>query len=237
MGLPTLVYPYVDARNFETKISFEAVSGPVISGVILSVNSLTPESDNPPFDSAVSFNPPPLYLIADDTPCVFLTGSILPPELDIGVTYYALDHIFYSGGYYIMNLASTLGGPKITFSDPSVGGASLDIGGSGSSEVVCYEITVDDGTAISITTNVTMRTTDGLHFAQFSISDVFNNTGGVCTGKNQADTVVNRDNEENYFRYNIVTELGITKVQIVASSGLDSLEAHWSGQIKTVLVF
>lgn len=117
---------------------------------------------------------------------------------------------------------------------PVSGGGSGDnfnIDTTNNSQFTCFSVPLANNQAVSINGIVTMRTDDSLHFAQFDISGVFLNKAGVISEKNQSDTVVNRDNDQNYFRFVI----NGTNVDLVCSSGLNLL-AHWSGNVSSVPV-
>lgn len=98
-------------------------------------------------------------------------------------------------------------------------------------EIVFADFLIEDNTASAIRAVVGMRSSDNLHFAQFEINGVFLNTAGIVTEKNTSDTVVNRDNDDNYFRFLIVGN----HVHLVCSSGLP-IQAFWSGIVGFIKV-
>lgn len=100
-----------------------------------------------------------------------------------------------------------------------------------SSDHVLASFLVDTNTAVSVYANVTMKTSDLNHYAQFQIAGVFCNKAGVLTEKFQSDTVMNRDNEQNKF-YFVINGLNI---DVVCKSGL-SQAASWSGMVAIVPV-
>lgn len=110
------------------------------------------------------------------------------------------------------------------FADTAQLGVDFSADSPNASEIIFADFLLENNKAATIRAVVAMRSSDSLHFAQFEMSGVFLNSAGVVTEKNRSDTVTNRDNDGNYFRFSIVG----THVHIVCSSGLPIL-AHWSG--------